>query len=159
MERFSNSRTEYWNQIIEELSAKENIDSEDLRFQYVELGQLLTHGFSITQLEGNKRNLKLAIWNAKFDNKRFDKGIYNLDRLAITNHEIELDQDELNILEEMLNSDLGLTDWEGITLDGLFCRLESGEKKIEWNCNQEINGDLLILTEFLRNKASLQQSA
>ncbi|UII20922.1 hypothetical protein [Fulvivirga ligni] len=156
MEKFSNSRTEYWNQIIEELSNRKDIKSQRLRFQYIELGQLLTHAFSITQFEGKTSSLKLAIWNAEFDNKRFDKGIYNLDRLAVTNHDIALNPVELNKLEGLLKLDLELTNWGGITLDGLFCQFELGDKKLEWNSNQEINNNLISLIEFLRSKASLQ---
>ena len=158
MERFSNSRAEYWNQIISELSDLENSNSEEFRFQFLELDQLLTYGFSIIQLKGNRSFLKLAIWNAEFDNERFDKGIYNIDRLAITNHKIELAPFEWNKLEEQLKSDLELTDDGGITLDGRFCRFESGKKRIEWNSNQEINENLIDLSEMLRNKASLQQN-
>lgn len=157
MDRFSNSRTDYWNQIIAELSDRENTLLEDYTFRYIELGQLLTHGFSITQLKGSKNYLKLAIWNADYDNKRFNKGIYNLGRLAITQHKIKLDSDELARLEKMLKSDLELTNWGGITLDGLFCQFVSGNKKLEWNSDQEINNNLISLIAFLRNKAFLEE--
>lgn len=79
-ERFTTDTMKYWNQIITELSNTEGIESDECRFQYVEVGQLWSHGFSMTQLEEHRNSLKLAIWNAQYDGNRFDKGIYNLDR-------------------------------------------------------------------------------
>ena len=48
MEKFTNNRTEYWNAIKSELlNFSKSQENENLRFSYLEIGELLTHGFSI----------------------------------------------------------------------------------------------------------------
>ncbi|PHN02026.1 hypothetical protein [Flavilitoribacter nigricans] len=153
MERFSNSRTAYWDQIIHELSGPRSESFGELRFRYTELGQLLTHAFSISQFDPDRSKLILLSWNAAYDNARFDKGIYNLDRLSIKRREIKLEAKEMDLLTGHLEAEFALTGWDGITLDGLFCRLEFGDKKIEWNSDHEINENLCKLIDFFRNKA------
>lgn len=150
MEKFSNSRTEYWDRIKSELL--EAPDSEKFRFRYLQIGQLLSHGFSIFQLEGNPLQLILKIWKAEFDNQRFKKGIYNLDRLAIIQGSIDLSLEEARRIEELLDAELKLSDCGGFVLDGLLCELDLENKKLVWNCNVEINDHLLNLVEFLRHK-------
>ncbi|MEH0157322.1 hypothetical protein V6R21_24625 [Limibacter armeniacum] len=151
MEKFSNNRENYWNQIKKELSDVN--DSGDFRFQYLEIGQLLSHGFSVTLTEKNPRELVLKTWNAEYDNQRFDKGIFNLDRLAITDRKVELNSQESKTINKLLDSKLELTNWGGIVLDGLFCQFETNDRKLDWNTNEEINDDLIELVELLRNKA------
>lgn len=152
MEKFSNNREEYWNQVKKELT--ETTSSGKFRFHYIEIGQLLTHGFSVTLTEKNPNELSLRIWNAKYDNGRFDKGIFNLDRLAITKNKIELSSQESEKINELLDSELELTKWEGIVLDGLYCQFETIGKKLNWNTNVEINDNLTELVELFRNKAA-----
>ncbi|WP_299680407.1 hypothetical protein [uncultured Dokdonia sp.] len=150
MEKFSNNRDHYWDQIKIELL--EINDFENFRFQYLEMGQLFSHGFSITQIEKNSKELILKIWNAEYDNKRFDKEIFNLSRLAITDSKIELNVQESETINKLLNTELSLTNYKGIVLDGLFCQLEFDNKKMNWNINEEINDDLTQLVKFLRSK-------
>jgi len=152
MEKFSNNRGDYWNQIKKELL--DTNDSNGFRFQYLEIGQLLSHGYSVTLTDKNPQELVLKIWNAEYDNKRFDKGIFNLDRLAITDRKVELNSQELEKINKLLDSELELTNWGGIVLDGLFCQFETSGKKLDWNTNDEINGDLTELVEIIRNKAA-----
>jgi len=150
MEKFSNERTNYWNEIKRELLG--SYDFEDFRFRYLEMGQLLSYGFSITQPANNSKTLILSVWDAEFDNERFDKGIFNLDRLAISNKTIKLNLVEIEKVKELLGKDLNLIDWGGIVLDGLHCQLELENKKLDWNCNEEINVNLTEFIELLRNK-------
>ena len=152
MEKFSNKREDYWEQIKKELTNSN--DSQDFQFQYLEMGQLLSHGFSVTQTKKNPEELILRIWNAEYDNKRFDKGIFNLDRLAITEKKVKLILQESETINRLLNSELELTNWGGIVLDGLFCQFEIDDRKLIWNINEEINNNLIILVELLRNKAA-----
>ncbi len=152
MEKFSNHREDCWNQIKMELL--DTNDSGDFRFQYLEIGQLLSHGFSVTLTEKNPRALALKIWNAEYDNKRFDKGIFNLHRLAISDRKVDLNTQELETINRLLDSELKLTNWGGMVLDGLFCQFETNSRKLNWNINKEINDDLTELVELLRKKAA-----
>lgn len=153
MEKFSNNREEYWNQIKKELLGIGH--SGNFRFQYLEIGLLFSHGFSIILSEKVPQELVLKIWNAKYDNKRFDKGIFNLDRLAIINKKIKLNSRELETVNRLLNSKLELTDSKGIALDGLFCQFETNLVKLNWNINEEINNNLIELVTLLRHKSSV----
>ncbi|MCG8386353.1 MAG: hypothetical protein MJA30_12480 [Cytophagales bacterium] len=154
MEKFTNNRTEYWNAIKSELlNFSKSQESENLRFSYLEIGELLTHGFSIQQSDEHIRDLRLRVWNAEFDNNRFDKGIYNLNRLAVAQKTIHLSLNDAEKINEALSQNLELTNWNGIVLDGLFCQLEFDSKKLEWNVNEEINDETIKLVEFLRKKA------
>lgn len=152
MEKFSNNREDYWKQIKKELIATN--DSIDFVFRYLEIGQLLSHGFSAVLTEKNPRELVLKIWNAEYDNKRFDKGVFNLDRLAITDRKVELNSKEIQTINKLLDSKLELTNRAGIVLDGLLCQFEINGRKLDWNVNEEINNNLTQLAELLRNKAA-----
>ncbi|MDF1698092.1 MAG: hypothetical protein P1U56_19750 [Saprospiraceae bacterium] len=152
MEKFSNNRTAYWNQIIAELLTV--TDAEEFRFQYLEVGQLLSHGFSITQFKNNSSLLIIKIWNAKLDNLRFNKGVYNLDRLAIYTHQVEWNPLEEENVSQLVDAELGLSNWNGVVLDGLFCQLEIDNKKFKWNINEEMNDSLNKFISILRKKAS-----
>lgn len=150
MERFTNDRKAYWDQIKAELLGSE--DSTQLRFRFLEMGQLFTHAFSFVQLNSSPDQLIQKTWNAKFDNDRFRKGIYNIDRLAVSERAIQLSSKETELLEKLLNEKPGLTHWNGIVLDGLYCHLETEHSTLNWNCNDEINETGLELIEFLRTK-------
>ncbi len=152
MEKFSNKRQDYWNQIKKELL--EVNDSQGFRFQYLEIEQLFSHGFSVTLTDENPEEFVLKIWNAAYDNKRFDKGFFNLDRLVIINRKVELNPQELEAINKLLDSEFELTNWGGIVLDGLFCQFETNGRKLEWNTNEEINNNLIELVELIRNKVA-----
>lgn len=152
MEKFSNNREDYWNQIKKELL--DTNYSEEFRFQYIEIGQLLSHGFSVTLNEKNSTELGLKIWNADYDNKRFDKGIFNLDRLVIADKKVKLNSQESETISRLLGTKLELTNPGGIVLDGLFCQFEINGRKLDWNTNEEINNNLTELVEIIRNKVA-----
>ncbi|MCR9252824.1 MAG: hypothetical protein NXI20_20545 [bacterium] len=151
MEKFSNNRDEYWNQIKKELGFGK---TENFRLQYLEMGQLLSHGFSVALTEKNPDELILKIWNAEYDNSRFNKGIFKLDRLTITDNITKLSIQESETINRLLDSKLELTNGGGIVLDGLFCQFETNNIKLNWNTNEEINDDLTEIVELLRNKAA-----
>ena len=154
MERFTNCRTEYWNAIKTELlNFSEYERDQSQLFTYLEMGQLLTHGFAVQQTSKNINDLKLRVWDSAFDNKRFNLGIYNLDRLAVTEKTICLNSMDTHKIKRWLAQRPELINWNGIIVDGLFCQLEIKDEKIEWNINAQINSDLVKFVEFLRVKA------
>lgn len=148
MEQFTNNRIKYWERIVGELSTVEN--SSELRFQYVEVGQLFSHGYSISQKQSEPEQLIVKVWNAGFDNKRFNKGLYNLDRLAITDIHIDPSKDKLQAIDRLLNSNCAKADWGGIVLDGLYCHFLFGNQKFIWNADEEMNESLSALIKLLR---------
>jgi hypothetical protein len=155
MEIFSNNHQDYWKQIKTELL--DTVDTENCQFRYLEIGQLLTHGFSVIQTKKNPQELVFKIWNAKYDNRRFDKGIFNLARLAITDCKIKLKPYDLKQINNLLSSELKLTKWDGFVLDGLYCQFETKNKKLNWNMNEEINGNLSKLIELVNDQICLKR--
>ncbi|MEM7162210.1 MAG: hypothetical protein AAF487_07175 [Bacteroidota bacterium] len=151
MEKFSNHRGDYWKRIEAELKSQDT--RQAFIFHYIEMGALFQHGFSFCITKENPRMLIGKIWKAEFDNLRF-RHVFNLDRLAIKEFNIELSAHENSRLNTLLKSELALSNWEGIVLDGLACEFQFGEQLFKWNSNEEINTNLLELVSLLRNKAS-----
>lgn len=150
METFSNDPSVYFDQIKKELLTLPIKTINDLPFCFLEIGHRYTHGFSISLLNPNSHKLYLKVWNAPYDNDRFDQGIYNLDRLAITEYFIDLPKDTLKTITQLLQSNPNLVEHKSITLDGLFCQLNIGQTQLNWNGDHEINVPLLALIELLR---------
>lgn len=150
MEIFSNSSTDYWKQIIKELTCDSNVESQN--FQYLEVEQLLTYGFSVILPKLNPHVLHIKVWNAEYDNNRFRNGIFNLSRLAISDRKINLNDKESQTIQLLIESALDLKESKGIVLDGLFCQLEINDKTLRWNTNTEMNDNLNKLVVFLRGK-------
>ena len=156
MERFSKSTTEYRNQIIQELSDVPT--TEDTRFLYLELASFFSHGFSIRQVVNYPKMLILKTWDASFDNSRFNKGIYNLDRLAVNEKTVDISLEEAELIENSLKNKPGVIAPIGIILDGYFCQLEFKCTKLNWNTNNEMNGSLSPLIKLLRQKTGIDYS-
>lgn len=151
MERFSNNSEDYWKQIKKEL--QDFSDTKNIRFQYLQMGQTFSHGFCISQTKEDASRLIMRSWNAEYDNNRFDKGIFNLDRLAISNQMIDLSDYERGSIDRLLASEFSLTYYPGIVLDGLFCQMKRDGEMLNWNCNEEVNSALIEFVELLRSKA------
>lgn len=151
MERFSNSREAYWDQIKSELCSD---NFETCVFRYLEMGQLLQHGYSISQLQKSTDTLIIRYWKAAYDAERFDKGIYNLDRLAIEKKEVKLTQPEVFFIQASLKEKFDLTNWGGIVLDGYYRLLETDDQEVIWNIESEINEPLIAFTRFLQELAN-----
>jgi len=150
MERFTSDRLIFRNQIELELSEAKGLGK--LSFQYLEMSQLLTHGFSFSQKSSQPNELLLRTWNAEFDKRRFATGIYNLDRLSISEKTIRLSEEEQLFLNNQPMENIELSDWNGMVIDGLRCQLKISDRKLVWNCNDEINHAGIELVEFLRSK-------
>ena len=137
---------EYFNKIIKELSREYN--SSDTKFQYLEVGQLLTHGFSVTQSNQDQNSLILKILDETYDNKRN----YVLHPPVITEKKIALDTTEKQLINELLNTEVATIKTGAIVLDGLYCQLKFNERKLNWNIDEEMNTSLNKLVNFLRAK-------
>lgn len=154
MERLTNSTLKYFNEVKKELTEILLQKNQSLKFTYCEIGLLLTHGFSVSFITGEKYFLKIKKWNANFDNKRFNLNIYNLDRLAVTEKEIELSNIQLAKIEKLFDGKLELKKLDGIVLDGLYCQFETENYCLNWNTDVEMDTELFNLIEFLKNIAS-----
>ncbi|WP_420574871.1 hypothetical protein [Kordia sp.] len=152
MERFSNNRDEFFNQVKIELSTIKSPKGIFTRFIYLEIPYFMRYGFSISGFEESTSELLVKSWDAEYDWKRFKIGVFNLDRLAIHEHTIVLNQAEINELNILLTKELGLVEWKGITLDGFYCQLTTKATKLNWNTNYEINANMIALIDFLRGK-------
>ena len=157
MERISRDTIALFNELKKELSRIDLEQNENLRFTYCEIGQLLTHAYSVSLTTSDKKFLKLKNWNTKFYREGFENGFFNLDRLAITEKKIEITDLEFSNFQELMNKDLNKNTLSGIILDGLFCQFKIGEKTLKWNIDKEMNENLSELISLLRKKASAQQ--
>jgi len=154
MERLTTDSLKYFNEVKKELTDIHVKENEILKFTFCEIGQLFSHGFSVSYLKGDSNILKIKKWNAEFDNKRFNLNIYNLDRLAVIEKTVKLTPREIKKIENILEFKLELKKVDGIILDGLFCEFKTDEYSLNWNINEELNSEFSNLIEFLRNKAS-----
>ncbi|WP_298426558.1 hypothetical protein [uncultured Kordia sp.] len=152
MERFTNNKDEFFNQIKTELSTVKSPKGISPRFTYLEIPHFMTYGLSVSSFEKNATELFVKIWDADYDWNRFKTGVFNLDRLAIREHTIVLSQTESNQLNVLLAKKLDLVEFKGIMLDGFYCQFATKEKKINWNSDFEINNNLIKLVNFLKNK-------
>ncbi|CAL2055548.1 hypothetical protein [Tenacibaculum sp. 190524A05c] len=158
MERLTTDRDSYLKEVIKELTQIDLLKNEANRFTFCEVGQLFNHGYSVSLIFGEKEYLKIKIWNAAYDNDRFKLGIFNLDRLAVTEKIFNLSESELNKIYGILERELETKDYGGIVLDGLFCQLNIDKKTLMWNIDEEMNENLDNLISILRKKANVQQS-
>ena len=157
MERLTTDRDSYFKEVIKELTEIDLHENETNKFTFCEVGQLLTHGYSISLISGEKVYFKMKMWNSDYDNERFKLRIFNLDRLAVTERNFDLSEFESNNLNGILEQELDTKDYDGIVLDGLFCLLKTKNKTLEWNIDEEMNENLNNLISILRKKASVQQ--
>ena len=154
MERLTTDSQKYFNEVKKELTDIDVEKNQFLKFTFCEIGQLFSHGFSVSYLEGESNILKIKNWNAEFDNKRFNLNIYNLDRLAVIENNVKLTTDEIEKIEKLIEMKLELKKFDGIILDGLFCEFKTEKYSLNWNINEELNAEFSDLIKFLRNKAS-----
>ncbi|AXG69748.1 hypothetical protein KORDIASMS9_01975 [Kordia sp. SMS9] len=154
MERFTNDRDEFFNQVKIELSTITSPKGISGRFTYLEIPYFMRYGFSVSGFEENASELLVKSWDAEYDWNRFKTGVFNLDRLAIHEHTIVLSQAEVNTLNVLLAKELCLVECKGITLDGYYCQYSTNAEKLNWNTNYELNGNMTALIDFLRGKVN-----
>lgn len=156
MERFTNDKNQFVEAIENELMEYEEQRDLEHLFTYVEVPFFLRYAFSYA-LWLDKNNsmyfLKRKEWNAKYDHSRFDKGIYNLDRLAIIEKEIFLDEEDKTYFNTIDWKLLDTIEFTGIVLDGLTCKLQIGKenKTLVWSPDSRMNNKLKELVYLIRN--------
>ncbi|WP_291722185.1 hypothetical protein [Bernardetia sp.] len=156
MERFTNDRNQFVEAIENELMEYEKQKDFEHLFTYVEVPFFLRYAFSYAlwfDKNNSKYFLKRKEWNAKYDHSRFDKGIYNLDRLAIIENEVSLNDTDRAYFDKVEWTLLNTIDFEGIVLDGLTCKLRIGKenKTLVWNPDSKMNNKLKELVYLIRN--------
>jgi hypothetical protein len=156
MENFTNNKEEYFSQIKNELLDFKTEVGWLNRFEYLELPYFLTYGYSIcffTENEGDAGKLVYRKWNSAYDNSRFQLGIYNIDRLAITEDSIDIEKDDLKFFKSLDFKKMVLLKREFIVLDGLHCELKIFETGLvhTWNTDDEMSEALVQLVNRIRN--------
>lgn len=156
MERLTNNRDKFLNQIKSELLEYENKEEWKEIFSYVELPFFLSYAWSYNwsiNLKTLKYRLKRKEWNADYDLSRFNNGIYNLDRLAITEKEILINSTDENYFRTIDWNTINKVKFDGIVLDGLICELiiSNNQKLLKWNSDSEMNQDLNRFIYTMRN--------
>ncbi|KAA3624471.1 MAG: hypothetical protein DWQ02_23010 [Bacteroidetes bacterium] len=154
MEKFTNDRDKFLKQIIKELKAFPKDPNWEPLFQYLELPYFLTYGFAYNYSfneELQQYRLLSREWNATYDNNRFDKGIYNLNRIAIVEKIVPDEEYDLSSSTNLAN--LKKVEIESIVLDGLICEMNSPKlsKPLIWNVDDEMNVALQNLVFSLRD--------
>ena len=156
MERLTNNRDELLQQIKLELLEYEQAKDWEAIFSYVELPFFLSYAWSYNWSKNRKTakyKLSRKEWNAKYDLNRFNRGVYNLDRLAIIEKEIPISQNDEKYFSSIDWDTIKNVEFKGIVLDGLICelRIASKGKVINWNTDEEMNQDLNRLIYTMRN--------
>ena len=95
-------------------------------------------------INGKESKFLQRTWNSKYDRERFNLGVFNLDRLAVTQKDIHFNEDEKIFFNSINLSTLNTVEYKGIVIDGLFCEMKipKHEKKFEWNIDKEMNTEL-----------------
>ena len=153
LERFTNDRYKYLEEIKRELLDYLPEDGSRVLFTYVEMTFFLTYAFSYhCFIKGNEVQIKKKEWNARYDDARFDKGIYNIDRLAIREGKVQLNKEEQAYLTGMKLAEMKTIPYGGVVLDGWICELytKSNEGKLKWNIDEEMNDALTVLIHMMR---------
>lgn len=153
LERFTNDRNKYLEEIKRELLDYQSEDNYKVLFTYVEMTFFLTYAFSYhCFIKGNEIQIKKKEWNAAYDDARFDKGIYNIDRLAIREGEVQLSKEEQAYLTGMELAEMETIPYGGVVLDGWICELhtKSNEEALKWNIDEEMNDALIVLIQMMR---------
>jgi hypothetical protein len=158
MERFTNNRLLLFEEVIKELTPTELPKGYQTLFYYKEVSQLLQYAYSFIALESlNKKDFKyfIKIWDSKYDASRFNLGVYNLDRLAIKEIELKLQDKEHYQIQDFFKKSLEIVAFEGFVLDGLFCQIYFPSKNVNlnWNIDNEMGENLKQLVLFLRKIA------
>jgi len=156
MERFTNNIQEFIDQIKLELSGYELKDNYEYVYTYVEISQLLIYAYSYICVVDKVNSTCFLIrkeWNAMYDHSRFNKGIYNLDRLAIVEKEIEFKSEYSSLVKSINWNKIDTVEFNGIILDGLMCelRVSKPDKILNWNIDQEMNNELAQLITEIRS--------
>ena len=150
MEKLSTNKEAFINRLKEEL-----LDyTHPVIFTYYEIGQLLTHAYSISYSKINGSVLRGKVWNAAYDNSRFNLGIFNLDRIAITQHDIEMTPSEREEIAYLSTLHHGINASKGVILDGLSCGIEIDDSHLKWNVDASMSNDLTKLVRLIRKKAN-----
>ena len=150
MEKLSSNKEAFIARLKEEL-----LDyTHPVIFTYYEIGQLLTHAYSISYSKINGSVLRGKVWNTAYDYSRFNLGIFNLDRIAITHHDIEMTpsvREEITYLSTLHH---GINASKGVILDGLSCGIEIDGSHLKWNADASMSADLNRLVKLIRKKAN-----
>ena len=157
MERFTNDKIRFLNQIKVELFDFEDSANWITEFEYIEMPYFLNYAFSVNYSVNHAKNEFRLIqknWNSEYDNSRFKLGIFNIDRLAISKEIIKTSKEENAKFNSIDKRKLETIDYEGIVLDGLICELKVPqiEKHLTWNVDKEMNDELSILVNQIRSK-------
>src|SRR5690349_14230657 len=105
-ERFSNSRSDFENEIVQELTAAITGSPEyKVKAVYIEFDAFPINRYAIIYAVGSTNQLTIRKWHSAFDNERFSLGIYNLDRIAIEEIKVELTDEQSSRLDKMLETE------------------------------------------------------
>ena len=155
MEKLTNDRNKFLNQIKLELLEYEVEENWKEVFTYVEVPFFLQYAFSYNwsvDSANSKYRLKRREWKAKYDHSRFDKGIYNLNRLAIVEKEILINSIDERYFNSIDWNKINTVEFKGIILDGLDCEFQMKDikKSFSWNIDEEMNKELTELIYTIR---------
>jgi len=142
-ERFTNEYHEFSEQIKNELLSPASIETPNyVAALYLQFSQLPVDRFSIHYLKGNLNRLLLKKWNSDFDNKRFELGVYNLDRIAINESTIDLTEIQAEKIDKLVKGKHSIENFNGIILDGydflLKTRIGEVEEIFEWKVESQL---------------------
>lgn len=161
MERITNDRDKFIEEIKRELFDYKRTENWTTLFEYVEMPFFLRYAYSVN-FAVNKSHTKYSFlqktWNAAYDLSRFNLGVFNIDRLAVTEAVIDINMEEQIKFSSIINKEkLATIEFKGIILDGLICELKmpTTQQHLKWNIDEEMNEPLSDLVNGIRIKIAI----
>ena len=153
MTRFTTDPNKYQSEIRRLLTKDFDSDWKPL-WNYFEMTQLLSYGYSITFLvKENISSHKLLFRNWR-NNLKFETeiGIFNLDKIIIDEIEFNIKLNDIYEIQELIKGDISILKTQFIILDGYFKEFNDykSEQKIKWNIDEQMNEHLAKLIFKIR---------
>lgn len=166
MEKFTNSTFDLYESAHSELlEFSQNVDNQ-IVITYAEFPSFDNPFVIHLQMDKNEQFVLVKkMWDKIYDFQRFPLGLYNLDRLRIIEHQLELNKIQrikfLEIIQQLTSTDLPqkLEDESWIVLDGVEYLLDIQtliiNKKYTWRIANENISIFQSLIAFLQQSTSL----
>ena len=154
MEQFTTSFQKVLDRLKEEFFDFENKKLDNTIRIYLAYPQTFYyHGLTFYK-EENELKCLLRYWNIPYDMERFKFRIYNIDRLAIRERILIIDDSFKHYFNTIEFDKLNTVKLDGLYIGGRDCELEVFEfnKKLKWSFDKQMN---LELAEFVLSIKSL----
>lgn len=153
MERFTNNFQEVLNQLKKEFFDFKNINPEIEILTFLEYPKHPIHYGISFYIKNDKLKCLFRYWDSAYDNNRFKSGVFNIDRLAISEQMLEINDTFVQAFNKIDFDALNTIETEGISIGGWHVEINIVKlnKCLDWNFDQQMNPSLRELVQLIRN--------